>query len=398
MGSNPNKPPRIDTYDWQRFWIARTGALDLSDGGFFVDPMNIIRQSDPSRPATLTELGKYAALVLLGEPGIGKSTTLEAEAKRISAISNTGEISIHVDLRAYSSDGLLHQRVFGSPEFIAWNKGVSHLVLHLDSLDEALLRIDTIANFLASELPHYPTSRMSLRVACRTAVWPGRILEPSLNTIWGEIAVGVFELAPLRRRDVFLAAEANGIDGSSFMQELYAANAVPFAIKPLTLNLLLSLFKRDGRLPRSIADLYRRGCLKLCEESNPSRRDARRFGTLNSTQRLRVASRLAAATMLANRYAVWTESEADIPEEDVSLSALSRGHEEGEFLAFDVTEDNVREVLDTGLFTSRGSALMGWAHQSYAEFLAALCLSRGCRPSAALYFRCVAEHLEVDLA
>ncbi|MCK1734375.1 hypothetical protein IVA79_10525 [Bradyrhizobium sp. 138] len=35
------------------------------------------------------------------------------------------------------------------------------------------------------------------------------------------------------------------------------------------------------------------------------------------------------------------------------------------------TEDHVREVLDTGLFTSRGGELMGWAHQSFAEFLAA---------------------------
>jgi len=360
-------------YDWQRFWIARTGTLDLSDAGFLADPVSPLRRAHPSAPALLTELGKYRALVLLGEPGIGKSTTLEAEAARVSAESIADEtVSIHVDLRAYSSDALLHQRVFGSPEFIAWTKGNSHLVLHLDSLDEALLRIDSIANLLASELPRYPTSRMSLRIACRTAVWPGRILEPSLNKLWGDDAVGVFELAPLRRRDVVAAAEAHGIEAAGFIRELYAANAVPFAIKPLTLKLLLGLFQLEGRLPRSVADLYTRGCLKLCEESNPSRRDAQRLGALNPAQRLRVAARLAAATMLANRYAVWTGSEADgVPHEDVSLSLLSRGHEAGDFPAFDVSEDNVRETLDTGLFTSRGGVLMGWAHQSFAEFLAA---------------------------
>jgi hypothetical protein len=360
-------------YDWQRFWIARTGTLDLSDGGFLADPVSPLRRSHPSSPSMLTELGKYRALVLLGEPGIGKSATLKSEAIRVSAETIADEtVSIHVDLRAYSSDALLHQRVFESPEFVAWTKGTSHLVLHLDSLDEALLRIDSIANLLASELPRYPTSRMSLRIACRTAVWPGRILEPSLNALWGDDAVGVFELAPLRRRDVVVAAEAHGIDADGFIRELYAANAVPFAIKPLTLNLLLALFQREGRLPRSIADLYTRGCLKLCEESSPSRRDARRLGALNPAQRLRVAARLAAATMLANRYAVWTGPETDgVPEENASLSLLSRGHEEGDFPAFDVTEDSVRETLDTGLFTSRGGVLMGWAHQSFAEFLAA---------------------------
>jgi hypothetical protein len=177
MASVSDKPAPIGLYDWQRFWITRTATLDLSDGGFFVDPTHAIRSSDPLRPATLTELAKYRALVLLGEPGIGKSTALEAEAKQVSGASVTGEtVSIHVDLRAYSSDTLLHQKVFESIEFIAWTKAASHLILHLDSLDEALLRIDTIANLLASELPRYPLSRMSvIRSSARLRCWrPGR--------------------------------------------------------------------------------------------------------------------------------------------------------------------------------------------------------------------------------
>lgn len=364
------------TYDWQRFWIARTGMVDLSDGGFLTDPTNPLRSS-PTTPLPLTELAHYRALVLLGEPGIGKSTTLLEEAKRIAnQTPSKNTISIHIDLRAYSSEPLLHKRVFESAEFIAWVQGTSHLVLHIDSLDEALLRIDSIANLLADEFPRYPASRMSVRIACRTAVWPARTLETALCHIWGEAAVGVFELAPLTRRDVVAATEVLGIDPEAFFRELYAANAVPFAIKPLTLNLLFSLFKKEGRLPRSVADLYVRGCLKLCEESNQSRRDARRLGPLTPAQRLRVASRIAATTMFANRYAVWTGPEADgVPEEDVPLSALAGGREHGEFPAFDVAEDSVREVLDTGLFTSRGDVRMGWAHQSYAEFLAALYLA-----------------------
>ena len=148
----------------------------------------------------------------------------------MSAEPTEGEtVSIHADLRAYSSDALLHQRVFGSEEFIAWTRNESHLALHLDSLDEALLRIDSIANLLASELPQYPVSRMSLRIACRTTLWPGRILEPTLNGLWGEEAVRVVELAPLRRKDVATAATARGIDEKDFIRELYASNSVPFS-------------------------------------------------------------------------------------------------------------------------------------------------------------------------
>jgi hypothetical protein len=76
--------------------------------------------------------------------------------------------------------------------------------------------------------------------------------------------------------------------------------------------------------------------------------------------------------MFANRYAIWTGADTDLhPESDVPTSLLSSGSEEGEFQTFPSDEANIREVLDTGLFAARGSARMGWAHQSYAEFLAA---------------------------
>lgn len=142
----------------------------------------------------------------------------------------------YIDLRSFSSDVMLHNRVFGSPDFLAWEAGDSDLVLYLDSLDEALLRIDTIASFLADELPLHPTQRLSIRIACRTFVWPHAPLETALRAIWGEASVGVFELAPLRRNDVADAARVRGIDPERFMTEVQKANAVPFAIKPLTLT------------------------------------------------------------------------------------------------------------------------------------------------------------------
>jgi hypothetical protein len=149
---------------------------------------------------------------------------------------------------------------------------------------------------------------------------------------------------------------------------------VAFAIKPLTLKMLLSLYQHDGRLPTSTADLYRQGCLALCEENNDSRRETGRRGHLNTRQRLRLGGRIAAATVLGRRLAVWTGRETETPTEDVAISALAGSREEGDFAAFTATDDDVREVLDTGLFSSRGDARMGWAHQTYGEFLAALYL------------------------
>lgn len=360
------------TYSWQRFWVPPEGSIDLSDGGFLLDP-NAWR-ARPHAAAPLAALQPWRSLALLGEPGIGKSTALKEEADRIAALPMAAAcVSIYVDLRDFSSDERLYRRLFESEELIAWKNGSSHLFLHLDSLDEALLRIDSIANLLASELQRLPSDRLSIRIACRTAVWPADTLGTALTRIWDE-AAGTFELAPLRRQDVFAALDAHGVSVEDFMRALLTAQAVPFAIKPLTLKMLLAVYRRHGDLPSSNIKLYKQGCLALCEEQNKSRRDSGRCGTLNGSQRVRLAGRIAAVTILGNRFAVWTGPEVECPSEDILLSALAGHHEAAACPPFTAADDDVREVLDTGLFSSRGDHRMGWAHQSYGEFLASLYL------------------------
>jgi hypothetical protein len=169
------QPGRLDVrnarYPWLRFWVSHDSAIDLSDAGFLCDPTD--RFGQRPRPVTLAELQDWKSLVLLGEPGIGKSTALKEEASRVEQLAaHSGHVSIYVDLRDFSSEDRLCKRIFESKKFLAWKNGNTYLYLHLDSLDEALLRIDTIANLLASELRDTPTDRMSIRIACRTAVWP----------------------------------------------------------------------------------------------------------------------------------------------------------------------------------------------------------------------------------
>jgi hypothetical protein len=370
------------TYPWPRFWLPRDGIIDLSDAGFLRDPADWL--AGPHMPVPLAALQRWRSLALLGEPGIGKSTTLKEEADRVATLPEAASLaSIYVDLRAFSSESLLYQRLFEREKFTAWRTGSSHLLLHIDSLDEALLRIDSIANLFASELPGLPTDRLSIRIACRTAVWPAETLGVALKNIWGEDS-GTFELAPLRRQDIFAALELHGIAVEGFMRALFAAQAVPFAIKPLTLKMLLTIYRQRGDLPKSNIDLYKQGCLALCEERNESRRDSGRRGKLNASQRMRLAGRIAAATILGNRFAVWTGPQVDCPDEDVSVPALAGGREDGDIPAFGTTDDNVREVLDSGLFSSRGEHRMGWAHHGYGEFLASLYLFERGVPAATI--------------
>lgn len=84
-----------------------------------------------------------------------------------------------------------------------------------------------------------------------------------------------------------------------------------------------------------------------------------------------MAARIAYLTIFANRYAISTSFDAgDVPA-DIDISELCGGKESVNGEEGAVTDGAIREVLDTGLFSSRGPSRMGWAHQTYAEFLAA---------------------------
>ena len=60
-----------------------------------------------------------------------------------------------------------------------------------------------------------------------------------------------------------------------------------------------------------------------------------------------------------------------MPQEDVTVEDLAGGAVNILGFSFPVTETAVRETLSTGLFSSRGPNRIGWAHQTFAEYLAA---------------------------
>jgi hypothetical protein len=63
------------------------------------------------------------------------------------------------------------------------------------------------------------------------------------------------------------------------------------------------------------------------------------------------------------------------------LATLAGGTEGNGPGKTDVDADRLREALDTGLFSSRGLNRLGWAHQTYAEFLAARFLHQHALPT-----------------
>lgn len=189
-----------------------------------------------------SEIAHVPCLVLLGEPGIGKSTEMGKCYEDFKpTVTETPDETLYLNLADYGAETSLYRGLFENSVFIRWLKGSHRLHLFLDSLDECLLRIDTIAGLLIQELKHCPIERLTLRIACRTADWPIQ-LEYGLMELWGDNQVGIFELCPLQISDIINITTQRNIDTDAFLSEVYRVSAMPFAIKPLTLKFLLNIY------------------------------------------------------------------------------------------------------------------------------------------------------------
>jgi predicted NACHT family NTPase len=364
-------------YDWKRFWCPRSGHISLEDRGYLLDPESEWGHHYNPDLVGSEAIADIPCLALLGEPGIGKSQAMNDLKKHTEKVIDGSHKILKLNLHSYSSEDRLIRELFESAPFTDWRNGTHCLYIFLDSLDEGILRIETLAALLVEEFGkdeyRNKLDRLYLRIACRTAVFP-KLLEKGLEN-WGQNRLEIYELAPLRRVDVMLAVNDNGLNTNAFVEEVERKGVVAFAIKPITLEFLLNIYQHNNRqFPpnQGLVELYLEGCRLLCQEKNASRHASRRVGNLEVDQRLIIAARIAAATIFANRFAIWTEPDrGDIPDEDICVRELCWGSEIANGRELPVNESAVREALDTGLFSSRGSGRMGWAHQTYAEFLAA---------------------------
>lgn len=356
-------------YPWKRFWCPREEDFSLADGGYLLDPESAPRYLATAVP--YDQISRFPCLILLGEPGIGKSSALVAEGNRIQEdLEARSEPLLWKDLKAFSTDVLLVREIFESEEFEAWRRGSHSLHLFLDSLDECRLHVPTVATLLRSKLEGVRAhiGRLRLRVACRTAHW-SEALGEGLEDLWGKDQVGAYKLAPLRRRDVELAAEISNTKPAEFLAEVEERRAQPFATKPVTLRFLLKIWQEKGQLPTRQTELYSQGCEQLAAEHREPQRNVRR---LEPKKRLAVVTRMAAGLIFCNRTALFKGVDlGEVGEDELRLVELSGGKEAVGLSSFEVNESELLEVLDSGLFTGLGPNRFGFAHQTYAEFLAA---------------------------
>lgn len=383
-----------------------SGFLDANVGATYTS------SSRKQIAVELQQLRDVPCLILLGEPGLGKSHEAYATQQSSRKVLPPDDQLLDFRLGDFQDSHDLRQEVFNNEVLRRWRTGSGTLHLWLDALDEGHYHIKTIAASLGTSIKALPVDRLRLRILCRSADWP-LFLEDELKVAWkteekrdspqslttsennedgGDSKneetspVQAWELAPLRFSDARSWATQRGVDAATFLDAVSSRKITALAAKPLTLEFLIGQYANSSTLPDSRAELYELGCREMCKESNRARQTSGAVGVLDPDERLAISTRVAGVMLLSNRGAIDMHFDSDKAiTADITTAKMLGGFENvrsascviqkgapPEPRRVEVTKENIEETLRyTALFSSRGPSRLGWRHQTYAEYLAA---------------------------
>ena len=346
--------------EWERYWYPR-GTTPLLDRGVFLSAREAFG-GEPIDPEVLPleGYGDIPVLVLLGEPGIGKTDAVEQRARldpAVHVISLPDEVSLD----------LIESQV--QRALADLDQGASGVEVLFDGLDEAMVRYTNPDKWLGAifrNIPEDHRRRLRVRLTCRPARWPETLGE-TLQSLWTPEEVAVLTMAPLTVADVKRAASVVGVDGDAFLREATDRQLLSFAARPVTLMPLLDSFAA-GALPDGSESIYRSLTQRLAEHESRGHFDAQLADPPSGPSKHAVAGRIAALSLMCGRPRIVVPGPGTPigPESLAASEAVRAGSTQD---AIDIA--SVRHCLDSGLFQTSGTDSFRFAHRSYAEFLAA---------------------------
>jgi hypothetical protein len=292
---------------------------------------------------TVSDLRRFRRVVLIGEPGMGKSAVLRQEAHE----SNSKMISVRTLINS-STETKFPERAY------------------LDALDE--YRSDGSAadkaNFLAlSLLTKCPNGWM---LSCRSQDWRKDADLNAINEQYEQAdSVVVARLLPLEKEEAVSLLEATGMaNPDQFYDVGLKKGARAFLENPLSLSLLQNVVSAKGDWPESRYEVFEAATSQLCHENNEERRFQH---TKSASEILDVAEELCALLIVAGSRAFWSSNAVPTGANDAT-----------EFLKTNDTgieRSLIAQTLDTPLFSGEGEEFEP-IHRSVAEFLAARFLAK----------------------
>lgn len=315
---------------------------------------SITKDKESKTEVYTNDLCSSPVVCLLGAAGLGKTSEMrvlyETEQKRHTNVS-------HVNLADIASDSsALTEHLAGLCRKLPHDG-----VLLIDSLDEAMVPVPQAATVLSNWIRNYLRPDVSLRLACRSTVWPGFLLS-CLSSVYGSESVVVAELLPLDDTDILAAAKAEGIDSRGFINEIARSGTQTLASRPLTLKMLFDEFRSIKKIAGGgRAELFERAIRRLLDDSRE--RHERRTSTIkNVDQYNKYAQNVAALTICAGRECIQRRGiNKELPG-CVQIDLI-------ETIAYGMQDPD--KLFETGLFSTVGADRFRFIHRQLAEFLAA---------------------------
>lgn len=324
------------------------------------------------------ELLKSRVVVVLGEPGSGKTWELRNRAK---LIKQGGGFAFFIPLDRLIDSPLLNS-ILPSEEqsFRRFHDGAGQATFFLDSVDEAKLRnpkdfARALDEFVRG-LGHSPLKRARIVISSRISEWRWHADGDELALRFGPFEIPkeksaespsiselcIVQIEPLDRKQVHVLAEGIGLnDPDAFLQALDDHYAWEFARRPIDAASLIAYW-REHRLLGTLSAFTEFDLANKLKESMD------RNDPISSAQARTGAECLAAAVMLCNRASFWVP-DLVLPEDDGALMAA-------ECLPTDWTAEMHKAVLSRAIFDSASYGRIRFHHRRIAEYLAAKWLQK----------------------
>jgi hypothetical protein len=290
----------------------------------------------------LSDFRDLSAWVLLGEPGSGKSTSLQEEAEQV------GAEYLHID------DFL---DLGPDPKWAG-------KTLFLDGLDEVRTCSRNSAlhdvRKMLRELGH-----PRFRIACRAHDWYGSTDTGDLARVSPDQQISTLILEPLSIEEIREVLRINhGIeDPEAFLEAVKTSGLLDLLGNPQTMEMVVKA-RRDGSIPNSVHQTLARACEILVEEVNPKYHQAQRTDPRSQEQILDAAGWICSVILLANLHGVSQTREG----RNQRFASLEQ------FPPPDLVASE--RALSSRLFRNHGADRLVPTHRTIAEFLGARWLAR----------------------